>query len=245
MLRKLLQPFYTIYVIVTFVAGLLITFPVFLLLALPNKPSSRRLIYRIVKVWATGWLWMIGMPLRVKGCTPAPGRHVIVANHISYMDTIVLFPALPAYFRPLGKKEMAKIPVFGFLYRQITILVDRSSQKSRARSMRLMWRLLKHESDILIFPEGTFNETGGLMKDLYDGAFRLAINAQVPILPIVFPDTVHRWHYSAWWKVWPGRNRAIILPEVPVTGLTLDNLPALKQQVRDIMCAELGKYQYP
>jgi len=245
MLRKLLQPFYTFYVVATFIAGLFITFPVVLLLALPNKPSSRRNIYRVVKVWSTGWLWLIGMPLRVTGATPRPGRHVIVANHISYMDTVALFPALPQYFRPLGKKEMANIPVFGFVYKQVGIMVDRSSAESRAKSMRLMWRMLKHESDILIFPEGTFNETGTLMKDLYDGAFRLAINTQTPILPVVFPDTVHRWHYSAWWKVWPGRNRAILLPEVPVKGLTLQDIPALKQQVRDIMCAELGKYQYP
>lgn len=245
MLRKFLQPFYTIYVIVTFLVGLFITFPVFLLLALPNKPSSRRLIYCIVKAWATGWLWVIGMPLRVKGEKPPQGRHVIVANHISYMDTVVLFPALPRYFRPLGKKEMARIPIFGLLYTQTGIMVDRSSHESRAKSMRLMWRLLKQECDILIFPEGTFNETGALMKDLYDGAFRLAINTQTPILPVVFPDTVHRWHYSAWWKVWPGRNRAIFLPQVPVNGLTLDDVARLKQQVKNSMSAELGKYQYP
>ncbi|MBX2904761.1 MAG: 1-acyl-sn-glycerol-3-phosphate acyltransferase [Taibaiella sp.] len=245
MFRKLLQPIYTTYVIVTFIAGLLITFPVFVLLALPNKSSTRRVIYRIVKVWATFWLWIIGMPLRVSGAKPGGGRHVVVANHISYMDTVVLFPALPRYFRPLGKKEMAKIPIFGFLYKQVGIMVDRSSPYSRAKSMRLMWRMLRNESDILIFPEGTFNETGTLMKDLYDGAFRLAINTQTPVLPVVFPDTVHRWHYSAWWKVWPGINRAILLPEVPVKGLTMDDLPALKQRVKEMMCAELAKYSYP
>lgn len=245
MLRKLLQPFYTIYVITTFAAGLFVTFPVFVLLALPNKPSWRRIIYLVLKAWSTLWLWVIGMPLRVMGQKPASGKHVVVANHISYMDTVVLFPALPRYFRPLGKKEMARIPLFGFLYRQITILVDRSNPESRAKSMRLMWRILRHESDILIFPEGTFNDTGAPMKDLYDGAFRLAINTQTPILPVIFPDTVHRWHYSAWWKVWPGRNRAVFLPEVPVNGMTLNDLPGLKQKVKDLMCAELGKYNYP
>lgn len=161
------------------------------------------------------------------------------------MDTVVLFPALPRYFRPLGKKEMSKIPVFGFLYKQVGIMVDRSSPESRAKSMRLMWRMLRHESDILIFPEGTFNETPALMKDLYDGAFRLAINTQTPVLPVIFPDTVHRWHYSAWWKVWPGVNRAILLPEVPVKGMTMDDLPTLKQRVKEMMCAELAKYSYP
>jgi 1-acyl-sn-glycerol-3-phosphate acyltransferase len=108
-----------------------------------------------------------------------------------------------------------------------------------------MWRSLKHEGDIVIFPEGTFNETGETLKEFYDGAFRLAINTQTPILPVVFPDTVHRWHYSGWWKLWPGRNRAVFLPEVPVEGMGLDQLPQLKATVYAAMEAELKKYNYP
>lgn len=108
-----------------------------------------------------------------------------------------------------------------------------------------MWRVLKRESSILIFPEGTFNETDKPLKQLYDGAFRLAIRSQTPIVPLIFPDTVHRWHYSGWWKLWPGRNRAILLPPVPVAGLTLADLPELKQKVAAIMTAELSKYEYP
>ena len=83
------------------------------------------------------------------------------------------------------------------------------------------------------------------LKEFHNGAFSLAINTQTPILPVIFPDTVHRWHYSGWWKWWPGPNRAIILPPVPVTDLTLDDLPALKQRLFDIMWEELAKYPYP
>ena len=121
-------------------------------------------------------------------------------------------------------------------------MVDRNNIHSRARSLRLLWRVLHHEGHIIIFPEGTFNETGKPLKDFYDGAFRLAINTQVPILPIIFPDTQYRWHYSAWWKLWPGKNRAIYLTPVEVAGLTLDNLPALKQEVYSLMESELLKY---
>ena len=106
-----------------------------------------------------------------------------------------------------------------------------------------MWRVLKNESSILIFPEGTFNETGQQLKEFYDGAFRLAITTQTPIFPVIFPDTVSRWHYSAWWKMWPGRNRIVYLDPVNVQGITLDNLPALKQQVYSIMEAALIKYK--
>ena len=135
------------------------------------------------------------------------------------------------------------MPVMGFLYRQIVIMVDRGNETSRARSMRLMWRVLKRESDILIFPEGTFNETGKPLKEFYNGAFRLAIITQTPILPVIFPDTVDRWHYSAWWKIWPGRNRVVYLDPVPVHGMDIESLPALKQQVYEIMEAALIKYR--
>lgn len=245
LLRKILQPAYTAYVIITFLIGLAITFPAFLILGIGNNIASRRVIYYIIVYWARIWLWVIGMPLRVVGPKPPEGRYIVVANHISYLDTVVLFPGLPHYFRALGKKEFSKWPLMGFLYKQVAIMVTRDNAQSRAKSMRLMWRVLKQEGDILIFPEGTFNETGKRLKDFYNGAFRLAITTQTPILPVVFPDTVHRWHYSGWWKLWPGINRAVYLPPIPVAGMTMTELPALKQAVYSAMENELAKYDYP
>jgi 1-acyl-sn-glycerol-3-phosphate acyltransferase len=178
---------------------------------------------------------MLGMPVKVTGSAPPKQRFVIVANHISYLDTLVIFAALPGYFRALGKKEISAIPIIGFIYKQLVIMVNRDSHHSRAMSMRLMGQALKNEGSIVVFPEGTFNETGGPLKSFYDGAFRLAINTQTPLLPIIFPDTVHRWHYSAWWKLWPGVNRAVYLDPVDVTGLTPAQLPQLKQNVYSMM----------
>ncbi|MBA3828063.1 MAG: 1-acyl-sn-glycerol-3-phosphate acyltransferase [Taibaiella sp.] len=235
MLRKILQPFYTAYVVVTFLISLFIAFPFFLLISIGNNSAARSSIWAILKWWSKGWLWLIGMPVRVSGPKPTRGRYIIVSNHISYLDTLVIFSAVDDYFRALGKKEISRVPLVGFIYKQIVLMVDRSSGKSRALSMRLMWRALKYESSVLIFPEGTFNETEAPLKDFYDGAFRLAINAQVTIVPLIFPDTVNRWHYSAWWKLWPGRNRAIYLPEVSVSGMQIHDVPVLKQQVHEVM----------
>lgn len=238
MVRSLLQPFYTAFVALTFIISVVVAFPVFFLVGLGNNSSARRVILLIIQYWSKGWLWLIGMPVKVIGKMPE-GRYVIVANHISYMDTLVIFPAIPAYFRPLGKKEISRIPLIGFIYKQIVILVDRSSAASRSKSMRLMWRVLRNDGSILIFPEGTFNETGAPLKSFYDGAFRLALNTGTDILPLILPDTVHRWHYSAWWKIWPGRNHAIFLPPVTAEG---KDMVTLKQEVYDKMEAELKKY---
>ena len=122
-------------------------------------------------------------------------------------------------------------------------MVDRSNAHSRAVSMRQLGNVLTNECSILIFPEGTFNETSRPLKDFYDGAFRLAITTQTPIFPILFPDTIKRWHYSAWWKLWPGRNRAVYLQPVDVTGMTIEDLPSLKSKVHSIMEHELSIIQ--
>jgi len=242
MFRKILQPFYTAYVFITFLISIILAFPFFLLISIGNNVTSRRILWYITHYWSRAWLWLIGMPVKKIGRFPSSGRYVIVANHISYMDTIVIFAAVPHPFRPLGKKEMSKVPLFGFIYKQLVLMVDRSSANSRAKSMRLMWRALKHEASIIIFPEGTFNETGQPLKSFYNGAFRLSVNTQTPVLPILFPDTVHRWHYSAWWKVWPGINRAVYMPPVAVAGMDLKQTHVLKEQVYAIMEEEIVKY---
>jgi len=243
MVKRILQPFYAAYVVITFSVSVLAVFPFFVIISIGNNAAARRAIYTIIKVWARGWFWVIGMPMTSVGKRPAKGKYVVVANHISYLDTLVIFPALPGYFRALGKKETSKIPVIGFIYRQLVIMVDRSSAKSRSMSMRLLWRVLHKEGNIIIFPEGTFNETGEPLKEFYDGAFRLAINTKTQILPIIFPDTVDRWHYSAWWKLWPGRNRVVYLPAVDITGMTTDDVPELKQLVYATMEKAVMSYR--
>lgn len=243
MLRKILQPFYTAYVFVVFLITILAAFPFFVIISLGNNLTSRRIVFKIIEKWTYLWLWLIGMPLRRVNEKPAEGKFIIVANHISYLDPLVLFPAVPGYFRPLGKIEIAKIPVVGFIYKQVTVMIDRSSMQSRSGSLRALWKILHTESSIVIFPEGTFNETTAPLKDFYDGAFRLAINTQTDILPMIFPDTVHRWNYKAWWKFWPGENRVIYIPRVEVSGMTMADLPVLKQKVYDLMDEVLVKYK--
>lgn len=240
MLRALFQPFYTAWVLLTFAASIVIFFPVFALISLGNNHGARSAIHAIIRWWCRGWLFIIGMPVRVSGSNP-DGRFIIVANHISYLDTLVIFPAVGRYFRPLGKKEFSKYPLLGFIYKQVVILVDRSSAMSRSISMRLMWRVMRKEGSIIIFPEGTFNETGAPLKSFYDGAFRLSVNTNTPILPLILPDTPARWHYSAWWKVWPGRNRAIFLAPILPVG---KDIATLKQQVYGAMEAELNSHTY-
>lgn len=240
-LRIILQPFYTVWAWSVFLLGLFIVLPTVMLLAIGNSARARKKIWRVLHFWATSWLWLMGMPPRRIGQLPPKGRYVVVCNHASYLDPVILFPAVPGYFRALGKKEFGAVPLFGLIYKQIVLLVDRSSPYSRARSMRLMSRTLRHECSIAIFPEGTFNESSAPLKEFYDGAFRLAITAQRPVLPVLLADNTARWHWSGWWKLWPGRNRIIYLEAVPTAGLGPDDVTALKEKVFEVMEEGLEK----
>jgi 1-acyl-sn-glycerol-3-phosphate acyltransferase len=242
MFRKIFKSFYVFYAAVVFLIGLVITFILVLINSVSDTPAAYLRFHRILETWSRVTLWLVGMPVKVID-KPSIGRHILVANHISYIDAPNVFAAKPDPFHALGKMELAKVPLFGFLYRRAVILVDRSSPESRARSMHLMKSYLLEKGNVFIFPEGTFNETGGPLKDFHNGAVRLAIDAQIPIVPLIFPDALDRLHHHSWLSLNPGRNRAIYLDPVSVVGMTMDDVPKLKDQVHAIMENALIRYQ--
>ncbi|HEU0063890.1 MAG TPA: lysophospholipid acyltransferase family protein, partial [Flavisolibacter sp.] len=137
--------------------------------------------------------------------------------------------------RPLGKVEMSKIPIFGFIYRNTIVTVDRSSIANRAKSVQILKSILKKGISVLVFPEGTFNITGKPLNEFYDGAFRIAIETGTPIKPVLLLDTYDRMHYHSIFSLNPGKSRSLFLPEVKVDGLSLDDTQVLKEQVFAIM----------
>ena len=192
-----------------------------------------------MRYWTKWWLFMIGMSPTVIGNIP-DGKYIYVANHISYLDSMVLFATIPGYFCPLGNKEFSTKPIIGLIYKQITILVDRGSAESRAKSVKTLQNIINKGTSICIFPEGKFNETDKTLLDFYDGAFRLAINTQTPILPVVLPDTVHRWHWNSWFSQTPGKNRAIFLDPIDVSNLRMvEDLEALKYKAHSVIKSRL------
>jgi 1-acyl-sn-glycerol-3-phosphate acyltransferase len=102
--------------------------------------------------------------------------------------------------------------------------------------------VLQKGVSLLVFPEGTFNETGKPLKDFYDGAFRIAIETGAPIRPVLMLDTYDRMHYSSVFSFNPGRSRSVFLEEVQTAGLSWDDLDALREKVYGIMEDKLRQY---
>jgi 1-acyl-sn-glycerol-3-phosphate acyltransferase len=122
-------------------------------------------------------------------------------------------------------------------------LVDRRDAERRAKSVRALKAAIKHGISIFIFPEGTFNETDKPLKEFYDGAFRIAIETQTPIKPLLFVDTLKRLHYRGLFELTPGLNRVVYLEKFEVTGLTMNDVTTLKQRVYDAMEEGLIKWK--
>jgi 1-acyl-sn-glycerol-3-phosphate acyltransferase len=136
---------------------------------------------------------------------------------------------------------MAKIPIFGLIYRNAIVTVDRTSPENRAKSVLLLKSILKKEISILVFPEGTFNTTHKPLKEFYNGAFRIAVETGTPIKPVLLLNSYDRMHYESIFSMNPGKSRSIFLPEVSVEGLSANDVDLLKEKVFKMMEEELVK----
>jgi 1-acyl-sn-glycerol-3-phosphate acyltransferase len=248
MMKYLLLPFrvlYLLYATLTFILLMLLVIPAVVVGSFFGKIKGGNFIYGLFSMWGELWFFLIG--IRHRNIYEVPHdkkqQYIFVANHISYLDAPIIVLTLRQKVRILGKIEMSKIPVFGFIYRNTVVTVDRSSAENRARSVRVLKSVIKNGISIFIFPEGTFNETHQPVKEFFDGAFRIAIETQTPIKPVLFLDAYSRQHYKSVFSLNPGRSRSVFLAPVPVEGLTHADLPALKQQVFAMMDAKLRAYK--
>ena len=245
-MRILLKPFQILYVVYAFVLFVALMIPVFIwaLLVLPlGRIRGGNLVYYGCIVWADIWFALVFIFHKNIYLQELKNNqsYIFIANHISYLDAALIPKTFRHSIRPLGKVEMAKIPIFGFIYKNAIVSVDRSSAENRAKSVLLLKSILKKGISILVFPEGTFNMTHRPLKDFYDGAFRIAIETQTPIKPVVILNGYDRMHYNSIFSLNPGKSRSVFLPEVGVEGLTVKDVGVLKEKVFEMMQEELVK----
>lgn len=241
---KALKAIYSIYAFILFVAIMLLIFPAAIFSSFFGRIRGGNMIMRLCMFWADCWFPLIF--IRHKRIYESPHdrtkSYIFLSNHISYLDAAIIPKAYRQPIRPLGKAEMGKVPVFGFIYRNAIVTVDRSSAVNRAASVRILKSLLGKKISVLVFPEGTFNMGTSPLKDFYDGAFRVAIETQTPIKPVLFLDAYRRMPYENLLAMTPGKSRLLYLGEIPVSGYTVESVALLKEQVYKIMEEKLIEY---
>jgi 1-acyl-sn-glycerol-3-phosphate acyltransferase len=224
----------------------LVALPIILLLPILLISISREkwypFFFKIARFWAKFILIGMGFNYKIiRNQKPEPKKsYMFIANHTSMVDIMLMLVSVKNPFVFVGKKELAKIPLFGFFYKRTCILVDRSSAKSRQAVFLRAQKRLKQGLSICIFPEGGVPEEHVVLDNFKDGAFRLAINHQIPIVPMTFYDNKKRFSYT-FFSGGPGRMRARIHEFLSTESLTIEDTKALNEKSRKIIWDELHK----
>lgn len=237
-------PFWLLYRIWFYLLVLLpiiMLFPLILITILSEKTYA--LFFKIARFWARFILIGMGFRYEIKGTEnfEAGKSYMFVANHTSMTDIMLMLLAVKNHpFVFVGKKELVNIPIFGFIYKRVCILVDRENSKSRFAVFERAQNRIQQGLSICIFPEGVVPDESVLLDEFKDGAFRIAIEHQLTIIPITFYDNKKRFSYT-FFSGSPGKMRAKVHAPISTIGKTMNDKNLLKQEVRDIILTELQK----
>jgi 1-acyl-sn-glycerol-3-phosphate acyltransferase len=220
---------YTGYACLVFVILFLLLFPFFLIPIF--FPALHKLTGVLNRIWAVLYFVLLGMPFFVKKESKLNGKqYVFVANHFSYFDIAVMgLNPVNAVF--VGKNDMEALPLFGFMYKKLHITVDRGSISSRVNTLKKSMQAIDEGKSLVIFPEGgILTKNPPAMVDFKDGAFRVAIEKQIPLVPVtliniweILPD--EKWILFNWQPI-----RIVFHEPIETENLTIQDLATLKEQ---------------
>lgn len=236
LIKEIAGRIFAVWAILMFTLTLLVFLVPFLLFTYPLRDPKKT--FRFIaqsRVWMGIFLPSIGCPLRVRGKQHfAPGEnYVVVCNHNSLMDVPISSPFIPGANKTIAKIEMAKIPLFGMIYRTGSVLVDRKSDKSRKDSYATMKKVLGMGLHMCIYPEGTRNKTELPIKAFHDGAFRLALDTRKAVVPGIIFNTRRVLPASKPFYLMPHRLEMHFL--APIQIEPNDTVETLKNRVHAIM----------
>ena len=231
---------YRIWFYVLVALPILILFP-FLIVSI-LKESWYPYFFKLARIWARFILIGMGFNVKIENQQRLEKNksYMFVANHTSMADIMLMLVSVKNPFVFVGKKELAKIPLFGFFYKRTCILVDRSSPKSRQAVFLMAQRRLKSGLSICIFPEGGVPEEHIMLDEFKDGAFRLAINHQIPVVPLTFKDNKKRFSYT-FFSGGPGLMRVKVHEFLETKNLKIDSTKELNNMAHEIILNELKR----
>lgn len=227
------------YILVTSIILLLL--PILLILT-AHKSWYRALYWVIRHLWAIPILYGMGFIPKIRReykILNDRNSYMLVANHCSMMDIMLMLYCSKNPFVFVGKKELSKLPLFGYFYKRVAIMVDRKSPQSRREVYTQAMERIGEGLSICIFPEGGVPDDESIVLDSFkDGAFRIAIECQIPIVPMVFYDTKKRFPFR-FFSGSMGAMRVDILAPIYTKGKTLEDKDTLREEVRTLILQRL------
>ena len=226
---------YRIWFYILVLIPILILFP-FLIVSISNE-KWYPFFFKLARIWSKFILIGMGFGWKINGKLELEkGKsYMFIANHVSMIDVMLMLVCIknnPFVF--VGKKELTKIPLFGFFYKRSCIIVDRSDSNSRKQVYLSAKKKLDSGLSVCIFPEGLVPEEHVVLADFKDGAFRLAINHQIPIVPLSFLDNKKRFSYT-FFSGGPGVLRVVPHKKIETEGLKTQDAQTIKKEAFDVI----------
>lgn len=241
-LKKLLFQLYTGWCLFWFLFIFLLLYPVVFISL--QKEKWKIIAHHCNRIWGHIFFFMVGMPVKIiyEADIDPKKPYVFCANHFSYLDIALMGTVIKNYFAFVGKSSVKSIPLFGYMFTKLHIQVDRSSKGSRTKALTRSIKALRAGRSIMIFPEGGIHSTQfpQMIHPFKDGAFSMAIDNQVPVVPISLVD-----NYKIMPEILlrPHQIRVIFHKPIETAGLTKKDVETLKQQVYEAIQVTLDKYK--
>ncbi len=237
---KFFRGFYTGYALLIFFILFLIFFILLLIPIVFQK--QHQLVGIFNRWWARAQFFLTLLPVRIEWRfkPDAHRQYIFCPNHFSYLDIPVM--ALNSHNTIfVGKNDMENIPLFGFMYRKLHITVDRSKLKSKFNSFLRSCQAIDEGKSLVIYPEGgILSEEEPVLSRLKDGAFRVAVEKQIPLVPVTIPFNRLILPPNQFLLRW-GIIKLIFHEPIQTQGLSVADIPALKHQLHTIIQSELDK----
>jgi 1-acyl-sn-glycerol-3-phosphate acyltransferase len=233
-IKNILGRIFAFWAMIVFVSTILIVFLLLVALGLWKEPKRSYLMHGIFRTWMNVFFFLTGSRLKVKGRENFQNgdNYIIVYNHNSMMDVLVSTPFMPGANKTIAKIEMAKIPIFGMVYKRGSVLVDRKNEESRKESYLKMRQVLDMGLHMVIYPEGTRNKTDQPLQRFHNGAFRLSMDSGKSILPgIIFNSTKAMPRKPFFF--WPTKMELHYL--LPISPKNYSSIDELKKHVFEVM----------
>ena len=230
--------------LLNFILGLVILYPLFYIFL--SRKDWFPYAFKLKRFWAY-WIYTVpGLFAKTTWKIPTaklPQPCVYAANHVSYLDIISSYIVVPNYFVFMGKQELDKAPLFRIFFKKMNILVDRKSNVGSHKAFLRAGRDIEEGSSVFLFPEGTISSNGDL-RGFKNGAFKLAIDKQVPVVPVTFLNNWKLLQNGGFFKTFgkPGISRIVVHEPILTTGMTENDLLSLKAKVHEVISSELKKY---
>lgn len=244
-IKEILGGLWKIYVFLWFTVLLLILYPLYALFLFTEKHFNKAFL---LLRFHTGLLMtLVGVFTSVKNrhYIQKGQAYVITPNHSSFLDILILYQTFTQYFVFMGKKSLANVPIFGIFFKKMNIPVDRKSIMDGKRSMVRCAEELDKGHSVVLFPEGTISTKVPEMLKFKNGAFKLAIEKQIPVIPITFFTNYRILEMAGLFsgKAGPGIAKAVIHEPIPTKGMTEKDVPALRDRVFKTINDELVAYR--